>query len=67
MLMRKNLNLSVKLATYQEIKRTIPNGQVSSLVDRLLKEYLKKKQQERLIASYKKTSGSKAVKKEDKI
>jgi hypothetical protein len=65
--MRKNLNLSVELETYQEVKRTIPEGKVSSLVDGLLKEYFKKQKKERLIASYKKTAQSKAVKKEDKI
>ena len=41
--MKRNLNLSVELETYQEIKRTIPEGKVSPLVDNLLKEYFKKK------------------------
>lgn len=67
MLMKKNLNLSVELTTYQEIKRTVPNGKVSPLVDRLLKEYLKKQKQERLIASYKKSARSPVIKKEDKV
>ncbi|MCE8164134.1 MAG: hypothetical protein I3273_07880 [Candidatus Moeniiplasma glomeromycotorum] len=65
--MKRNLNLSVELETYQEVKRTIPEGKVSPLVDSLLKEYFKKKKRERLIASYKKTAKSKAVKEEDKI
>jgi hypothetical protein len=65
--MKRNLNLSVDIDTYREVKRTIPEGKVSPLVDRLLKEYFKKKKRERLIASYKKTAKSKAVKAEDKI
>ncbi|CAJ0833706.1 3877_t:CDS:2, partial [Entrophospora sp. SA101] len=64
--MKKNLNLSVELTTYQEVKRTIPNGQVSSLVDSLLKEYFKKKKREELIAGYKSTARSKAMREEDK-
>ncbi|CAJ0633684.1 446_t:CDS:2 [Entrophospora sp. SA101] len=65
--MKKNLNLSVELTTYQEVKRTIPNGQVSSLVDSLLKEYFKKKKREELIAGYKSTARSKAMREEDKV
>jgi len=49
------------------MKNEIPPRQVSPLVNNLLKEYLKKKKQKRLIASYKKTAQSKAVKAEDKI
>jgi hypothetical protein len=65
--MKKNLNLSVDISTYQEVKRTIPEGKVSPLVDGLLRKYFKEQKQERLIASYKKTAHSKAVKEEDKI
>ena len=65
--MRKNVNLSLEKNVYQEAKRTVPIGQVSSLINNLLKEHLKKKKQERLIASYKRTARSKAVKTEDKI
>ena len=65
--MKRTLNLSVDIKTHQEVKRRIPEGKVSPLVDSLLKEYFKKQKQERLIASYKKTVRSKAVKKEDKI
>lgn len=69
--MKRNLNLSVELETYQEVKRTIPTGQVSSLVNSLLKEHLKKvkkeRQREELIAGYKSTAKSKIVREEDKI
>lgn len=65
--MKKHLSLNVEAEVYQEVKRTIPVGQVSTFVNDLLKEHLKKKKQERLIASYKKTAKSKAVKEEDKI
>jgi len=65
--MKRNLNLSVELETYQEIKRTIPEGKVSPLVDNLLKEYFKKKKQEQLIADYKSTARSKKMRAEDKV
>lgn len=65
--MRKNLNLSVDISTYQEVKRTMPKGQVSSLVDNLLKEYFKKQRKEKLIADYKSTARSKVMREEDKI
>ena len=65
--MKKHLSLNVEAEVYQEVKRTIPVGQVSTFVNDLLKEHLKKIKRERLIASYKKTAKSKAVKAEDKI
>jgi len=69
--MKKNINLNLEENIYQEVRRSVPKGQVSSLVNNFFKEYLKKKQQERLkerlIASYKKTASSKAIKTEDKI
>jgi len=65
--MKRNLNLSVDITTYQEVKRTIPDGQVSSLVDNLLKEYFKKKKKEELIAGYKSAARSKIVREEDKV
>ena len=65
--MKKNVNLNLEVNIYQEAKRVVPKGQVSSLVNNLLKEHLEKQKQERLIASYKKTAKSKAVKAEDKI
>jgi hypothetical protein len=65
--MKKHLSLNVESDVYREVKRTIPVGQVSTFVNNLLKEHLKKQKQKRLIASYKKTANSKAVKTEDKI
>jgi hypothetical protein len=65
--MKKHLSLNVEAEVYWEVKRAVPVGQVSNFVNGLLKEYLKKKKQERLITSYKKTAKSKAVKAEDKI
>jgi transcriptional regulator CtsR len=65
--MKRTLSLSVEADIYQKVKKEIPEGQISNFVNNLLKENLKKKKQERLIASYKKTAKSKAVKEEDKI
>ena len=65
--MKKHLRINVEAEVYREVKRSIPVGQVSTFVNDILKEYMKKKKQERLIASYKKTAKSKAVKAEDKI
>jgi len=65
--MKRNLNLSVDIDTYREVKRTIPEGKVSQLVDNLLKEYFKKKKREELIAGYKSAARSKIVREEDKV
>jgi len=69
--MKKHLSLNIEAEVYNEVKKTFPAGQVSTYVNNILKEHLKKmkkeKQKERLIASYKKTAKSKAVKTEDKI
>ena len=65
--MKKHLSLNVEAEVYQEIKRTIPVGQVSTFVNDLLKEHLKKKKQEKLIAGYKSAAKSKEMREEDKI
>lgn len=65
--MKKNVNLNLEANIYQEIRRSVPNRQVSSLVNNLLKEHLKKQKKERLIAGYKSAAKSKVVKEEDKI
>ena len=69
--MKKHLSLNIEAEVYNEVKNTFPAGQVSTYVNDILKEHLKKlkkeQQKERLIASYKKTARSKAVKEEDKI
>ena len=59
--------MSVDIDTYREVKRTIPEGKVSQLVDNLLKEYFKKKKREELIAGYKSAARSKIVREEDKV
>ena len=63
----KHLNLTIDIRTYHEVKKNIPRGQVSQLFNNFLKEYMKKQKKEQLIASYKRTAQSKAVKAEDKI
>lgn len=65
--MRRNINISLEPEVYQGTKKVAPGGEISPFVNSLLKEHLKKIKQERLIASYKKTAKSKAVKTEDKI
>lgn len=65
--MKKHLSLNIESDVYREVKNTFPPGQVSTYVNNILKEHLKKMKKERLIASYKKTAKSKAVKEEDKI
>ena len=63
----RHLNLTIDIDTYQKAKKNIPQGQVSQLFNDFLKEYLKKKSKEELIAGYKSAARSKAVKEEDKI
>lgn len=65
--MRRNINISLEPEVYQGTKKVAPGGEISPFVNNLLKEHLKKIKQERLIASYKKTASSKAIKTEDKI
>jgi hypothetical protein len=65
--MRRNINISLEPEVYQGTKKVAPGGEISPFVNNLLKEHLKKIKQERLIASYKKTAKSKAIKTEDKI
>jgi len=62
--MKRNLSLSLENNIYQEIKRTIPAGQVSPLVNNLLKEYLKKQKEDQLKASYQDFARNKKLKKE---
>jgi transcriptional regulator CtsR len=65
--MKRHLSLTIEAEVYQKVKKDIPKRQISHFVNDLLKEHLKNKKQQRLIASYKKTARSRAVKKEDKI
>lgn len=65
--MKKHLSLNVEAEVYNEIKNAFPAGQVSNYVNDILKEYLKKKKREELIAGYKSAAKSKVVREEDKI
>jgi len=65
--MKRHLSLSLEPSVYREVKKEIPEGQISPFVNNLLKEHLKKKKLERIIAGYKSTAKSKVVKEEDKI
>lgn len=69
--MKKHLSLNVEAEVYNEVKKTFPEGQVSSFVNDILKEHMKKlkkeQQKERLIAGYKSAAKSKIVQKEDKV
>ena len=67
MYMKKNVNLNLEANIYQEARRSVPTGQVSSLVNNLLKEQLKKKKREELISGYKSATRSKIVREEDKV
>jgi len=62
--MKKSLSLSLENNVYQEIKRTIPTGQVSPLVNNLLKEYLKKQKEQELKSNYKDFAKNKKLKEE---
>ena len=65
--MKKHLSLNIEAEVYNEIKKAFPTGQVSNYVNDILKEYLKKKKKEELIAGYKSTAKSKAMREEDKV
>ena len=69
--MKKHLSLNIEAEVYNEVKNTFPAGQVSTCVNNILKEYLKKmkkeQQKEKLIAGYKSAARSKIVREEDKV
>jgi hypothetical protein len=65
--MKKNINLNLEESVYQAVRRTVPKGQVSSLVNNFFKKHLKKIEKEKLIADYKSTARSKAMRAEDKV
>jgi len=50
--MKRNLSLSLESRIYEEVKHFVPHGQISLLVNDLLKDYLKEKKQLALKASY---------------
>ena len=60
--MKRNLSLSLENNIYQEIKRTVPKGQISLLVNNLLKEYLKKQKEQELKVAYQEFAKNKKLK-----
>ena len=62
--MKRNLSLSLESNIYQEVKRTVPTGQISPLVNNLLKEYLKKQKEQELKDAYQDFAKNKKLKKE---
>jgi len=62
--MKKNLSLSLEANVYQSIKSTVPSGQISPLVNNLLKEYLKKQKEQELKAAYQDFAKNKKLKEE---
>jgi ribosomal protein S21 len=69
--MKKHLSLNIETEVYNQVKNTFPAGQVSTHVNEILKEHLKKlkkeQQKEKLIADYKSTAKSKKMRAEDKV
>lgn len=62
--MKKNLSLSLEPNVYQTIKNTVPSGQISPLVNNLLKEYLKKLKEQELKVAYQDFAKNKKLKAE---
>ena len=65
--MKKHLSLNIESDVYQEVKRTIPVGQVSTFVNNLLKEHLMKLKEQELKEAYQRTAKSKEMREEDKV
>jgi hypothetical protein len=65
--MKKCVSLNLEAGVYQEAKRTVPERQISLLVNNLLKEYLKKQKEEKLKEAYQRTAKSKKMRMEDKV
>jgi len=62
--MKRSLSLSLEANIYQEVKRRVPAGQISPLVNDLLKDYLKGKKEQELKKHYQEFSKNKKLKKE---
>jgi hypothetical protein len=65
--MKKNVNLNLEASIYQEVRRTTPTRQVSSLINSLLKEHLTKLKERELKEAYQRTAESKEMREEDKV
>lgn len=61
---KKNVSISLEPRVYQGIKDTVPTGQVSPLVNNLLKEYLRKQKEHELKVSYQDFAKNKKLKRE---
>ncbi|CAG8782649.1 6448_t:CDS:2 [Racocetra persica] len=55
-MVKRHLSITLESNIYQQVKENIPTGQISPLVNNLLKEYLKKKKKEQLAADYQSTA-----------
>jgi hypothetical protein len=62
--MKRNLSLSLEPNVYQEVKSTVPSGQISPLVNSLLKEYLKRQKERELKEAYQDFVRNKKLKEE---
>ncbi|KLL03540.1 MAG: hypothetical protein MRECE_14c022 [Mycoplasmataceae bacterium CE_OT135] len=62
--MKKNLSLSLEPNVYQTVKNTVPSGQISPLVNNLLKEYLRKQKEQELKVAYQDFAKNKKLKEE---
>ena len=65
--MKKNVNLNLEASIYQEVRRTTPTRQVSSLINSLLKEHLMKLKEQELKEAYQRTAKGKEMREEDKV
>jgi len=65
--MKRNLSLSLENNVYHEVKRIIPTGQISPLVNDLLKDHLKRKKEQELKKYYQEFSKNKKLQKELEI
>ena len=64
MYMKRTINLTLESNIYHSIKNQIPSGKISPIVNDLLKEYLRKQEQEQLKVSYQDFAKNKKVKEE---
>ena len=61
---KKNVSISLEAQVYREIRNNVPVGQVSPLVNNLLKEYLKQQKEQALKKAYQDFAKNKKLKKE---
>ncbi|WNE41020.1 MAG: hypothetical protein mread185_000477 [Mycoplasmataceae bacterium] len=56
----KNISLTIDSSIYSELKNYVPQGKLSSLTNKLFKEYLEGKKKEKLVTSYQRIAKSKS-------